>query len=54
MNPLAQLIISQGLGDSSTVMISVKNENFTFDVTRKGDKKASMYTEKDITEDALV
>jgi len=54
LNPLAQLIISQGLADGSTVTISVKNESFTFDVVRKGGKENSVYREKDITEEALV
>lgn len=53
LNPLAQLIIVKGLGDGTTVTISVKNEDFSFDVSGKGSKKA-IYKEKDITEEALV
>jgi ATP-dependent Clp protease ATP-binding subunit ClpC len=53
LNPLAQLIIVKGLGDASTVTVSVKSESFTFDVAGKGSKK-SVYKEKDITESALV
>ncbi len=53
LNPLAQLIIVKGLGDGTTVTISVKNEDFSFDVNGKGSKKA-IYKEKDITEEALV
>lgn len=54
LNPLAQLIISQGLSGSSTVSVSVKNNNFSFDVSKKGSKKKLMYKEKDIVEEALV
>lgn len=54
LNPLAQLIISQGLKEGSTVTIGVKENNFSFAVSHKGSKKLSNYKEKDITEEALV
>ena len=53
LNPLAQLIIVKGLGEGSTVTISVKGDSFTFDINGKGNKK-SVYKEKDITEGMLV
>jgi ATP-dependent Clp protease ATP-binding subunit ClpC len=52
LNPLAQLIIAKGLGDGGTVTVSEKNKQFNFDVLGKS-KKKSLYTEKDITEEAL-
>lgn len=54
LNPLAQLIIAQGLSEGSTVTISVKGENFSFDVALKGEKKSSIYLENEIREEALV
>jgi len=54
LNPLAQLLIVKGLGDGSAVSIAVKDQNFSFDVTKKGSKKVAVYKEKDITEEALV
>jgi ATP-dependent Clp protease ATP-binding subunit ClpB len=54
LNPLAQLIIVKGLGVGSTVTVSAKNDQFSFDVAGKGNKEAIIYSEKDITEEALV
>lgn len=53
LNPLAQLIIAKGLQAGSVVTVSVKNENFSFDVSGKGKKGTLTYKEKDITEDAF-
>ena len=54
LNPLAQLIISKGLPVGTLVTVSVKNENFSFDIVSKGKKGLVTYKEKEITEDALV
>jgi ATP-dependent Clp protease ATP-binding subunit ClpA len=53
LNPLAQLIISQNLGDGFTINISVLNKSFTFDVSSKRGKK-TVYKEKDIKEEVLI
>jgi len=53
LNPLAQLIIVKGLGDGTTIGISVKNKQFSFDVSGKGKKKI-LLKDIDITEEALV
>lgn len=53
LNPLAQLIIAKGLGNGAIVNISVKGNNFSFDVSGKG-KKKTIFKDKDITEEALV
>ena len=45
LNPLASLIISNGLYEGGNVNVSVKNEEFIFSV-RKG-KKTTSYTEKE-------
>jgi ATP-dependent Clp protease ATP-binding subunit ClpB len=54
LNPLAQLIIAKGVHTGSSVLVNVKNGNFSFDVSGKGKKGIVMYKEKDITEEALV
>jgi ATP-dependent Clp protease ATP-binding subunit ClpB len=53
LNPLAQLIISQNLGDGFTINISVMNKNFTFDIASKRGKK-TVFEEKDIKEEVLI
>lgn len=53
LNPLAQLIISQNLKENSSIVISVLNKSFTFDVSSKKGKK-TLFKEKDITEEVLV
>jgi ATP-dependent Clp protease ATP-binding subunit ClpB len=53
LNPLAQLIITKGLKDGSSVVVSATNGNFSFDVSDKGSKRIT-FKEKDITEEALV
>lgn len=54
LNPLAQLIIAKGVPIGTTVTVSVKNDNFTFDLAGKGKKGIQTYKEKEITEDAFV
>lgn len=51
LNPLAQLLISQGIEEGSTVTVGFSKKEFTFDV-KKGKKKKS-FTEKKINEKEL-
>ncbi len=53
LNPLAQLIIAKGLKDGSSVVISVKGSEFSFDVSGKGRKK-TVFKDGEINEDSLV
>ena len=48
LNQIAQLIINQSVNDGDTVSVSVKNEQFTFDI--KSGKKVSSFGEKEIGE----
>jgi ATP-dependent Clp protease ATP-binding subunit ClpB len=51
LNPLAQLIVSRGLGDGDQVGLGRKGEDFTFEI-RKG-KTVSNFLESEIREEAL-
>lgn len=51
LNPLAQLLISQGIKEGSTVTVGFNKKQFTFDV-KKGRVKSS-FLEADINESAL-
>jgi ATP-dependent Clp protease ATP-binding subunit ClpB len=51
LNPLAQLIVSRGLGDGDLVTIGQKGESFTFEI-RKG-KTISNFLESEIREESL-
>lgn len=53
LNPLASLIITQNLGENSTVSVGMKKENFIFDV-KQGRKKVQSYSEDDISEENLL
>lgn len=48
LNQIAQLIINQSVNDGDTVSVSVKNEQFTFDI--KSGKKVASFGEKEIGE----
>lgn len=54
LNPLAQLIIAKGIAPLSTIAVSVKGEQFIFDVSKKGQKTATKFKEKEMTEEVLV
>ncbi len=51
LNPLAQLIVSRGLGDEDQVSLGLKGKDFTFEI-RKG-KTVSNFLESEIREEAL-
>jgi ATP-dependent Clp protease ATP-binding subunit ClpB len=51
LNPLAQLIVSRGLGDGDQVTIGQKGSDFTFEI-RKG-KTVSNFLESEIREESL-
>jgi ATP-dependent Clp protease ATP-binding subunit ClpB len=51
LNPLAQLIVSRGLGDGDQVALGLKGKDFTFEI-RKG-KTVSNFLESEIREDVL-
>jgi len=53
LNPLASLIITQGLNDNVAVTVGYKKDAFTFDV-KQGRKKVQSYLESDITEEKLL
>ena len=53
LNPLASLIITQGLNENVVVTVGYKKEAFTFDV-KQGRKKVQTYLEEDITEEKLL
>ena len=48
LNQIAQLIINQSVNDGDTVSVSVKNDQFTFDI--KSGKKVASFGEKEIGE----
>jgi ATP-dependent Clp protease ATP-binding subunit ClpC len=52
LNPVAQLIITKGIGEGDAIDVSVKNDELHFSVS-KGKQKAT-FKEQEITEDALV
>jgi ATP-dependent Clp protease ATP-binding subunit ClpB len=51
LNPLAQLIVSRGLGDGDQVSLGLKGKDLTFEI-RKG-KTVSNFLESEIREEAL-
>ncbi|MEY2640640.1 MAG: ATP-dependent chaperone ClpB [Candidatus Parcubacteria bacterium] len=52
LNPVAQLIITKGIGEGDSIDVSVKSDELHFSVA-KGKQKAT-FKEQEITEDALV
>lgn len=52
LNPVAQLIITKGIGEGDAIDVSVKNDELHFSVS-KGKQKAT-FKGQEITEDALV
>ncbi len=52
MTPLASLIISQGVMQGAEVKVGMKNNEFTFDVVKKG-KKGSMFIRESLADSSL-
>jgi len=54
LNPLAHLMIAQGVNDGDTVSVDYKNKEFVFDVQKGKSKDKKVFKTSDIKEGALV